>query len=68
MANQNVETVTSMADRLKVLLAIAIVVLGVVGFYVLAQQPTVVRVGSVLEGRAVVSLPSPRIPGLRRVG
>lgn len=56
MANQNVETVTSMADRLKVLLAIAIVVLGVVGFYVLAQQPTVVRVGSVLAGLIVGAL------------
>ncbi|MFK7966098.1 MAG: preprotein translocase subunit SecE [Burkholderiaceae bacterium] len=50
MANQNVETVTSLADRAKVALAIAIVVLGVVGFYVLDQQPTVVRVGSVLLG------------------
>lgn len=50
MANQNVETVTSLADRAKVALAFAIVVLGVVGFYVLDQQPTVVRVGSVLLG------------------
>ena len=50
MANQNVETVTSLADRAKVALAIAIMVLGVVGFYVLDQQPTVVRVGSVLLG------------------
>ncbi len=56
MANQNVETVTNMADRLKVLLAIAIVVLGVVGFYVLAEQPTVVRVGSVLAGIVVGGL------------
>lgn len=56
MANQNVETVTSFADRAKVVLAIALVVLGVVGFYVLAQQPTVVRVGSVLLGLIVAVL------------
>lgn len=56
MANQNVETVTSFADRAKVALAIAIVVLGVIGFYVLDQQPTVVRVGSVLLGIVVGAL------------
>lgn len=50
MANQNVETVTSMADRAKVALAIALVVAGLVGFYMLDQLPTIARVGSVLGG------------------
>ena len=50
MANQNVETVTSPADRAKVVLAIAVVVAGVIGFYLFDQQPKIVRVGSVLGG------------------
>jgi preprotein translocase subunit SecE len=50
MANQNVETVTSVADRAKVMLAIALVVAGLAGFYMLDQLPTIARVGSVLGG------------------
>ncbi len=53
---QNVETVTSMADRAKMALALAAVILGVVGFYLLAQQPTVLRVTSVLAGVVVGGL------------
>ena len=48
--NQTVETVSSAADRIKVVLAVAVVVAGVVGFYLLVQQPAVVRVLSVLSG------------------
>lgn len=36
------------ADRLKLTLAVAVLVAGVVGFYVLADQPQVVRVLVVL--------------------
>ncbi len=50
MSNQTIENVTSGADRAKVVLAIAAVVAGVIGFYLLAQQPAIVRVGSVLGG------------------
>ena len=50
MANQNVETVTSTADRAKVMLAIALVVAGLAGFYMLDQLPMIARVGSVLGG------------------
>ncbi len=53
MATQNIETVTSIADRAKIALAIAAVVLGVVGFYALAQMPMIARVGSVLGGLVV---------------
>jgi len=48
--NQNIETVSSLADRIKIGLAIAAVIAGVVGFYLLAGQPAVVRVLSVLGG------------------
>ncbi|NLD69249.1 MAG: preprotein translocase subunit SecE [Limnobacter sp.] len=53
MSNQAVETVTSGADRAKVLLAIAAVVAGIVGFYLLAQQPMVVRLGAIIAGAIV---------------
>ncbi|HRO60934.1 MAG TPA: preprotein translocase subunit SecE [Burkholderiaceae bacterium] len=53
MSNQAVETVTSGADRAKVLLAIAAVVAGNVGFYLLAQQPMVVRLGAIIAGAIV---------------
>jgi preprotein translocase subunit SecE len=53
MATQNVEVVTSPADRAKVAVAIAAVVAGVIGFYALSAQPAIVRVLSVLAGLAV---------------
>jgi preprotein translocase subunit SecE len=56
MSNQAIETVSSGLDRAKVILAIAAVVAGVVGFYLLAEQPLIARVGSVLAGLAVGAL------------
>jgi preprotein translocase subunit SecE len=53
MANTNIETVGSVADKAKVLLALAAVVGGIVGFYLLAQEPLVLRVASVLAGLAL---------------
>jgi preprotein translocase subunit SecE len=53
MSQQTAETVSSTADRLKVGLAIAVVVAGIVGFYALGEQPTVLRVVSVLAGLAL---------------
>jgi len=55
MSQQTVETVSSTADRLKGL-AIAVVVAGIVGFYALGEQPTVLRVVSVLAGLAAGGL------------
>jgi len=52
MSNQNVETVTSGADRAKVALAVLAVVAGIAGWYMLAQQPLVVRLLSILAGIA----------------
>jgi preprotein translocase subunit SecE len=56
MSNQAIETVSSGLDRAKVVLAIAAVVAGIVGFYLLAEQPLIARVGSVLAGLAVGAL------------
>ncbi len=50
MATQNVQDVTSAADRFKLVLAIAIIVAGVIGYYMLAQQPMVVRILSIIGG------------------
>jgi preprotein translocase subunit SecE len=44
---------TTAADRVKFVLAIACVIAGIAGFYLLAQQPTVVRLGSILAGLVV---------------
>jgi len=69
MANSNIETVGSVADKIKVLLAIAAVVGGIAGFYLLAQQPTVLRIASVLAGLivgAIIGLTSE--PGRRFFG
>ena len=52
MSNQNVEDVTSLADRVKAVLAVAAVIAGVAGFYLLSQQPMIARVGAVLGGLA----------------
>jgi preprotein translocase subunit SecE len=52
MAGTNIETVGSLADKLKVTLALAAVIAGIVGFYLLSQQPLVLRVASVLAGMA----------------
>ena len=52
MSNQAVETVVSAADRLKVVAAIAAVVAGVVGFYLLSEQPAIFRLAAVLAGLA----------------
>jgi preprotein translocase subunit SecE len=53
MAQANIETVGSPMDRVKVVLAIAAVIAGVVGFYYLSEQATVFRVLSVLAGLGV---------------
>ena len=50
MANQTVDTVTSGADRVKVVLAIAAVIAGLIGYCRLGQQPMIARVGAVLGG------------------
>ncbi|OVZ60270.1 preprotein translocase subunit SecE [Pigmentiphaga sp. NML080357] len=53
MSNPNVETVTSTADRIKLGLAIAAFVAGLVGFYALSNSPTIARIGSIIAGVVV---------------
>lgn len=55
MSNQPVQTVTTSADKAKLVLAVCAVVAGVVGFYLLAGQPTLVRAG-VLVGGLVLAI------------
>jgi preprotein translocase subunit SecE len=66
MANTNIETVGTTADRLKIALAILAVIAGLAGFYVLSQQALVLRIGVVLIGLAVaVGIASMAEPGKR---
>jgi preprotein translocase subunit SecE len=39
-----------MADKIKILLAVLLVVAGIVGFYYFGDSPAIVRLGSVLAG------------------
>ena len=52
MANP-VQTVSTSSDKLKVTLAIFVVIAGVVGFYLLADKPAVVRAGVLVLGIVV---------------
>ena len=44
-----------MADKIKVALAILLVIAGLAGFYYFADMPAIVRLGSVLAGLAAAS-------------
>lgn len=58
-----------MADKLKFALALALLAAGVVGFYLLSEQPLVLRVLSVLVGLgAGVAVASISEPGRRFIG
>ncbi|MFT0851996.1 preprotein translocase subunit SecE [Achromobacter sp. F4_2707] len=48
MSNSKVETVSSKADRLKLALAVLVIVAGIVGYSMLEGQPTVLRLGAFL--------------------
>ena len=50
MSTANVETVNTAADKVKLLIAILLVVGGVVGFYVMADKAFALRVALVLGG------------------
>jgi len=53
MTNQNIETVSSGADRAKVAAAALVAAAGIAGYYLLGQQPFIVRLASILVGLAV---------------
>ena len=56
MSNPGVQTVSSVAERAKVALAIAAFIAGLAGFYILGDQPMIARVGAVFAGIAVAVL------------
>jgi len=53
MSNHPVQTVSTSNDKIKVGLAVCAVIAGVVGFYVLADKPTVMRAGVLVAGLVV---------------
>jgi preprotein translocase subunit SecE len=53
MSNQPVQTVSASSDKIKVILAVCAVIAGIVGFYFLADQPTLVRAGALVAGLIV---------------
>lgn len=50
MSNQPVQTVTTSADKAKLVLATCAILAGVVGFYVLAGQTALVRAAALIGG------------------
>jgi preprotein translocase subunit SecE len=50
MSNHPVQTVGNSNDKIKVILAVCAAVAGVVGFYFLANKPTVVRAAALVAG------------------
>ncbi|CAM5783987.1 preprotein translocase subunit SecE [Castellaniella caeni] len=56
MSHQNVETVNKTADRLKLGLAVLVLVAGIVAYSVLADQSVYLRVGVFIAGLVVAAL------------
>ncbi len=53
MSNHPVQTVGASGDKVKIALAIFAAIAGVIGFYVLSDRPTIVRVGALVGGLLV---------------
>lgn len=56
MSNNPVQTVSTSSDKIKVALAVCAVLAGVVGFYVLAGQQTLLRAAALVGGLVVAAL------------
>ena len=56
MSNNPVQTVSTSSDKIKVALAVFAVLAGVVGFYVLAGQQTLLRAAALVGGLVVAAL------------
>ncbi|NYT83800.1 preprotein translocase subunit SecE [Alcaligenaceae bacterium] len=56
MSNSNVETVTSSTDRIKLGLAVLVIVAGIVAYSVLEGQPAIVRVGAFVGSLVVAAI------------
>lgn len=55
MSNQSVQTVSTSSDKLKIVLAIVAILAGVVSFFVLSGQATVVRTLALVAGLLVAA-------------
>ena len=53
MSNQSVHTVTTSADKTKIGLAVCAAIAGVIGFYLLAGQTTLIRASALITGLAL---------------
>ena len=53
MSNHSVETVTTSADKARLVVALIAVIAGVIGFYLLAGQTTLVRAAALVGGLLV---------------
>ena len=56
MSNSNIETVSSSADRIKLGLAVLVILAGIVGYSVLEGQPTYIRIGVFVAGLVVAAI------------
>jgi len=56
MSHQNVETVNRGADRIKLGLAVLVVLAGIVAYSVLVNQPGYVRVGAFIAGLIIAAV------------
>ena len=56
MSNSNIETVSSSADRIKLGLAVLVILAGIVGYSVLETQPTYIRIGVFVAGLVVAAI------------
>lgn len=69
MSNTNVETVSRTLDRIKLGLAVLVIIAGIVAFSVLDTQPTVVRVAAFIGSVIVAALIAwSSEPGRRSIG
>lgn len=69
MSNTSVETVTSTADRVKLGVAVLVVIAGIVGFSVLGDQPMIARIGVFVGGLVLAALIAfTSEPGRRTIG
>lgn len=56
MSNASIETVTSTADRVKLGLAVLVVIAGIVGFSVLGAQAMPIRIGVFVGGLIIAAM------------
>jgi preprotein translocase subunit SecE len=56
MSNTKVETVSSTAERVKLTVAVLVIIAGIVGYSILDGQPAYVRLGSFIGGLIIAAI------------